>query len=305
MWLGISNVMKDNFFVNVSYVQGEGKYFRGAHALFNTSAIKYVQMLAQNHIIIRPIWTCSLVLCPIEICLISDLLINLFFPWKKMIPALPASITLFALSFVTFSSLLFFVMMHMRPPLHGLKRAEFSASRYNSRVRNGHSSSPEEDEEEADCTVCLCRLQDGEEIKELGCDHVFHMACFNRWASHCRYTTCPVCRRLIASAEFTLDNDGVKVLTFRLWDFGNGDDQSNWWLRWRGSSLIGANLAIESVVARLGGDEMNEREGSRGWFQRRKCLSGNKVVRVKRIVLDVCEWILGISMISIVSSHHI
>ncbi|KAI4339430.1 hypothetical protein MLD38_024377 [Melastoma candidum] len=154
-----------------------------------------------------------------------------------MVPALPASITLLALSLVTFSSLLFLAIMWMDPPFHSVSWAELHASsRYEGRRRNRRPSlsqdEEEEEEEEEDCAVCLCRLEVGDQIKELGCYHVFHMVCFDRWAGHCRHPTCPLCRRMTRGTEVYSDQDGVEVLSFRLWDFsGNGDRESNWWLR--------------------------------------------------------------------------
>lgn len=46
---------------------------------------------------------------------------------------------------------------------------------------------------EVQCSVCLSRLNNGEEIRRLPCCHWFHKACVNRWLQLCR-RTCPLCR---------------------------------------------------------------------------------------------------------------
>ncbi|XP_039787617.1 E3 ubiquitin-protein ligase EL5-like [Panicum virgatum] len=62
----------------------------------------------------------------------------------------------------------------------------------------GSSSSEEEDA--AECAVCLAELEDGEEARYLPrCGHGFHAACVDTWlASH---TTCPLCRLTIAKPD--------------------------------------------------------------------------------------------------------
>lgn len=50
-----------------------------------------------------------------------------------------------------------------------------------------------DDEEVVDCAVCLCQIEEEEEIWELACDHVFHRGCLNRWLRYGR-VSCPLCR---------------------------------------------------------------------------------------------------------------
>ncbi|KAI4302205.1 hypothetical protein MLD38_037983 [Melastoma candidum] len=145
-------------------------------------------------------------------------------------------ITLFALSFVTFSSLLFLALLQMNPPMRSVSWAGLHvSSRHEGRVRNRRPSLSQDEvvqEEEEDCTVCLSRIEVGDEIKELGCCHVFHMVCFDRWAGHRRHPTCPLCRQVTTGTEAFSDEDGVEVLSFRLWDFaGDRDIGGDWWLR--------------------------------------------------------------------------
>ncbi|KAL2559124.1 putative RING finger protein C57A7.09-like [Forsythia ovata] len=45
----------------------------------------------------------------------------------------------------------------------------------------------------AKCAVCLCRIDEGDEVKELGCNHLFHRVCLDRWVRY-GHMTCPLCR---------------------------------------------------------------------------------------------------------------
>ncbi|PWA57389.1 Zinc finger, RING/FYVE/PHD-type [Artemisia annua] len=48
-------------------------------------------------------------------------------------------------------------------------------------------------EEEVECAVCLSKIEDDDETRELRCDHLFHINCLDRWLAH-GHTTCPLCR---------------------------------------------------------------------------------------------------------------
>ncbi|XP_019058976.1 PREDICTED: E3 ubiquitin-protein ligase RHA2A [Tarenaya hassleriana] len=67
--------------------------------------------------------------------------------------------------------------------------------------------SEEEEEEEECCSVCLMRMVKekkrgggGEEVKTLGCSHVFHRSCVERWFHVCGVFSCPLCRFSSSSA---------------------------------------------------------------------------------------------------------
>lgn len=48
------------------------------------------------------------------------------------------------------------------------------------------------------CAVCLSRLEEEDEIRELSnCFHVFHRDCLDKWVD-CDQTTCPLCRSSLA-----------------------------------------------------------------------------------------------------------
>ncbi|KAF8377255.1 hypothetical protein HHK36_030630 [Tetracentron sinense] len=44
-----------------------------------------------------------------------------------------------------------------------------------------------------ECAVCLSKFQEGEKIRELKCNHVFHKDCLGKWLQH-DSATCPLCR---------------------------------------------------------------------------------------------------------------
>ncbi|CAI9768067.1 unnamed protein product [Fraxinus pennsylvanica] len=44
-----------------------------------------------------------------------------------------------------------------------------------------------------ECAVCLCRIDEGNEVKELGCNHLYHRVCIDLWVRY-GHRTCPLCR---------------------------------------------------------------------------------------------------------------
>ena len=35
------------------------------------------------------------------------------------------------------------------------------------------------EEEEVECVVCICKVKDGEEVRELRCNHIFRRVCYD------------------------------------------------------------------------------------------------------------------------------
>lgn len=85
------------------------------------------------------------------------------------------------------------------------------------------------DKEEEVCAVCLCKIEEDDEMRELRCNHLFHKVCLDRWLSlgHRISTTCPICRTTLTPAKLAAGN--VHVLTFNYTFTSNHRD--NWWLR--------------------------------------------------------------------------
>ncbi|KDP29327.1 hypothetical protein JCGZ_18248 [Jatropha curcas] len=81
-----------------------------------------------------------------------------------------------------------------------------------------------------ECAVCLSKIQNGEEIRELRCSHVFHRVCLDRWLGY-KSTTCPLCRDLIGPRKTLADAAGIEVLVFKYCSFNSRSDGETWWLR--------------------------------------------------------------------------
>ncbi|XP_043714932.1 E3 ubiquitin-protein ligase RNF165-like [Telopea speciosissima] len=48
---------------------------------------------------------------------------------------------------------------------------------------------------EVDCAICICKIESGDLIRELICDHIFHKGCLDRWIGDgYRPRSCPLCR---------------------------------------------------------------------------------------------------------------
>ncbi|XP_075662969.1 E3 ubiquitin-protein ligase RHA2B-like [Castanea sativa] len=87
-----------------------------------------------------------------------------------------------------------------------------------------------ETREELECAVCLCKIGEGEEIRQLRCDHLFHRVCLDRWLGY-RRLTCPMCRGSLLPCT-TITEPGVRgeVLHFKYSSLISGDRET-WWLR--------------------------------------------------------------------------
>ncbi|XP_076920805.1 E3 ubiquitin protein ligase RIE1-like [Bidens hawaiensis] len=53
--------------------------------------------------------------------------------------------------------------------------------------------------EDADCCICLCDYEDGEQLLLLPCNHHFHSTCIRKWLR--LKASCPVCKSLVAPKE--------------------------------------------------------------------------------------------------------
>ncbi|CAA2967162.1 E3 ubiquitin- ligase RHA2B-like [Olea europaea subsp. europaea] len=79
-----------------------------------------------------------------------------------------------------------------------------------------------------ECAVCLCRIDDGDEIRELSCNHLFHRVCLDRWLG-CGHVTCPLCRNNVKPPRLAVDSHQEVILI----DFcaARSRDRCTWWLR--------------------------------------------------------------------------
>ncbi|CAN4124712.1 unnamed protein product [Withania somnifera] len=80
-----------------------------------------------------------------------------------------------------------------------------------------------------ECAICLCKIEDGEQVRELNCDHLFHRACLDRWMN-CGRMTCPLCRNHLIKTNtiYSVLQQEVIHLDFFL---GRSRDRCEWWLR--------------------------------------------------------------------------
>ncbi|KAJ4960585.1 hypothetical protein NE237_020495 [Protea cynaroides] len=51
-----------------------------------------------------------------------------------------------------------------------------------------------------ECVVCLCGFRNGEQVRRLGCRHLFHKVCLDGWFDQINWS-CPLCRFLLVSDE--------------------------------------------------------------------------------------------------------
>ncbi|KAJ8458670.1 hypothetical protein OPV22_031596 [Ensete ventricosum] len=68
----------------------------------------------------------------------------------------------------------------------------------------------ERQKEAAECVFCLSDIEEGEEIRELRCKHLFHRRCLDRWLVH-RRATCPLCRDTLLPREPAAVKGGDEV----------------------------------------------------------------------------------------------
>lgn len=84
--------------------------------------------------------------------------------------------------------------------------------------------------EVVECAVCLCKIEEGEEIRELRCHHMFHRDCLDRWVGHRNIGTCPLCRSCIAPSRM-VNQVGEEVIVFKFSFLRPPDNRIMWWLR--------------------------------------------------------------------------
>ena len=94
-----------------------------------------------------------------------------------------------------FHSAHYLVLVFVASPFLFSKLHSQHATKWRWRTQHKPKLRCEEGEEE--CVVCPCKIEGGEEIRELRCDHLFHRVCQDRWLQY-KHTTCPLCRGPLA-----------------------------------------------------------------------------------------------------------
>jgi len=87
----------------------------------------------------------------------------------------------------------------------------------------------EHTKEDVECVVCLCKIEEGDEISVLRCDHMYHRRCLDKWVSF-KNNTCPLCRESLRP-ERVITEHGVEVLSFDFFAIRSDRDCDDWWLR--------------------------------------------------------------------------
>lgn len=82
------------------------------------------------------------------------------------------------------------------------------------------------------CAVCLCKIEEEEEVRELRCNHLFHRVCLDRWLGYGRMT-CPLCRNNLNNTPYCSHHFTDIYQEVILFDFFKVrlSDRRQWWLR--------------------------------------------------------------------------
>ncbi|AES96598.1 zinc finger, C3HC4 type (RING finger) protein [Medicago truncatula] len=83
--------------------------------------------------------------------------------------------------------------------------------------------------EDVECAVCLCKIEEGDEISVLRCDHMYHKYCLDKWIGFKNHT-CPLCRESLRP-ERAITELGAEILSFNFCVIRNDRDRDDFWLR--------------------------------------------------------------------------
>jgi E3 ubiquitin-protein ligase RHA2 len=97
---------------------------------------------------------------------------------------------------------------------------------YSTCINYKHTSCSNEDVE---CVVCLSTIEEGDEIRVLRCDHMYHKNCLDKWVGF-KHNTCPLCRESLRPKR-AITELGVEVLEFDFFAIRKDRDRDDWWLR--------------------------------------------------------------------------
>ncbi|CAI9768062.1 unnamed protein product [Fraxinus pennsylvanica] len=82
----------------------------------------------------------------------------------------------------------------------------------------------------AECAVCLCRIDEGDDVRELRCKHLYHRVCIDRWLGY-GHKTCPLCRNNLKPPQMAADLHQAEVILINFCAARSRDGRCNWWLR--------------------------------------------------------------------------
>ncbi|CAI9096341.1 OLC1v1032453C1 [Oldenlandia corymbosa var. corymbosa] len=158
------------------------------------------------------------------------------FPKSHLSKFLKSLATLFALAWK------FFSFSNIDPPAAAAEAA-FSGEEIGE-IRRVHINSsscwkPSQKGEEKECSICLFKMEQGDEIRELkNCGHEFHRDCIDRWVTGHGQVTCPLCRSYLRRLPTLFPaTQEIKLLVFKFCNnIGSTHrrhrpDSDSWWLR--------------------------------------------------------------------------
>lgn len=106
----------------------------------------------------------------------------------------------YTMTVVFFSLLLIEIVILFRSVVGSFSSSDnlqFTATRYLELIEEKYPTilykSRSRQEPPDQCTVCLSKFREGEEIRKLRCKHSFHKNCLDTWLQQ-DWATCPLCR---------------------------------------------------------------------------------------------------------------
>ncbi|KAL2484739.1 putative E3 ubiquitin-protein ligase RHA2B [Abeliophyllum distichum] len=109
-------------------------------------------------------------------------------------------------------------------PYYGVRLPEYVDDLSVTRYENNTECSGDS----VECAVCLCKIEEGDEIRELRCDHIFHRVCLDRWLGY-GHMTCPLCRNNLMRHQFVEElHQELILINFCA---TTSRDRDAWWLR--------------------------------------------------------------------------
>ncbi|CAI9775174.1 unnamed protein product [Fraxinus pennsylvanica] len=82
-----------------------------------------------------------------------------------------------------------------------------------------------------ECAVCLCRIDDWDEVIELSCNHLYHRVCLERWLGY-GHRTCSLCRYNLKPPQLVAEHHLLEeVILINFCATRSRDDRRTWWLR--------------------------------------------------------------------------
>ncbi|CAJ2648512.1 unnamed protein product [Trifolium pratense] len=83
-------------------------------------------------------------------------------------------------------------------------------------------------EEDVECAVCLCKIEEEDEIRVLRCNHMYHRECLDKWIGF-KNNTCPLCRDSLGPKR-AITELGAEVLCLNFCAIRSDRARDDWFL---------------------------------------------------------------------------